>query len=63
MQQWLMPEWMQKYRNYVTNLRGLTIESYMTGHTVHPENAPLVKSQILLLENLHNAGLLRDIAE
>lgn len=61
---WIMPYWMEKYRLFIVNTGGNRVEDMMNGHADPFSNLPLstlqacVKSQIILLNNLHDAGLL-----
>ena len=67
-QQWKMPAWMEPYRKHVCNTGGNDIESMMNGDADPRVNLPLstlqacVKSQILLLERLNDAGRLGNAA-
>lgn len=62
---WVMPEWMQPYRELITNTGGNQIEELMNDHTANLfSNAPramlcvVVKSQVALLTNLHTTGVI-----
>lgn len=70
MTQWTMPEWMEPYRKFITNTGGNQIELMINGNADPQINLPLstlqacVKSQVALLEGLHQADMLvdRDLA-
>ena len=62
-QPWVMPSWMEPYRNMIVNTGGNTVEEMMNGDANPMINLPLstlqacVKSQVLLLELLHKKGI------
>ena len=62
---WVMPEWMEPYREYIHNTGGNTVESMMNGDASPLINLPLsmlqacVKSQVSMLYGLHEASKLR----
>jgi hypothetical protein len=62
---WTMPEYLEKYRDLIVNTGGNSIEDLMNDkHTTHFANhvrsaiIVAVKSQIALLESLHERGML-----
>lgn len=62
---WKMPKWMKKYRALICNTGGNDIESMVNGNADPVINLPLstlqacVKSQVILLESLYEAGKLK----
>jgi hypothetical protein len=62
---WFMPTWMEQYRELICNTGGNTIEQLMNGDASPLINLPLstlqacVKSQVTLLETLHDDGALK----
>lgn len=60
-----LPEWMRPYLVHVCNTGGNDIEEMCNGHADPYTNLPLstlqacVKSQVILLQRLHDSGLLR----
>lgn len=66
--QWKMPKWMEQYRKLIeSGCGGLTAEQLMNRHDVNSFNNPLVyelqglcEEKILLLEKLHDKGLLKE---
>ena len=60
--QWVMPEWMEQYRQYFVNTGGNSIEDLMNMKVDSRVNLPLamlqvcVESQALLLVRLRNQG-------
>jgi len=63
--EWTMPDWMEPYRESITNHGGNSIESCMNGNAGPFVNLPLftiqtmVKAQVALLTVLHSEGKLR----
>jgi hypothetical protein len=61
---WKMPKWMEPFRASIVNTGGNEIEDMMNGNADPRVNLPLstlqacIKSQVLLLENLHERGVL-----
>lgn len=61
---WRMPKWMRKYEPYICNTGGNDVTAMNNGHADPFSNLPLstlqacVKSQVILLETLHENGLL-----
>ena len=61
---WTMPKWMEPYRHLIVNTGGNTVEELLSTNTdvnVNSIRARLevgVDSQVVLLEKLHNRGLL-----
>lgn len=65
-EKWVMPEWMEKYRDLINNTGGNSIEDLQNDHTTNLfVNAPraliccCVHAQVLLFETLHKKGLLK----
>lgn len=65
-EKWVMPEWMEPFRKFITNTGNNPIEELMNDHHSTAFNNVIraglivsVDSQIILLHRLHNAGLLR----
>jgi len=62
---WKMPTWMEPYRNLIVNTGGNSVEDMMNGNADPRVNLPLstlqacVKSQVLLLAKLREAGALK----
>ena len=62
--QWTMPAWMEPYREMIVNTGGNPVEEMVNGDADPMINLPLstlqacVKSQVSLLNHLHNEGLL-----
>lgn len=62
--EWMMPNYLEPYRDCICNTGGNTIEQMVNGNADPFINLPLstlqacVKSQIILLENLVKAGYL-----
>lgn len=62
---WSMPVWMEPYRDMIVNTGGNSIEDLMNDRTDSRVNLPLVilsaavRSQVLLLQILHERRLLR----
>lgn len=65
---WTMPDWMRPYEDLFINTGGNTVEDLMNRHPSDANvviNAPLalicvaVESQVALLEELRNRGLLK----
>jgi hypothetical protein len=63
---WVMPQWMEPYRQHFHNTGGNTIEEVMNRKDITVfNNAPMalictaVESQVALLHTLHKAGLLQ----
>ena len=62
---WTMPVWMRPYAGYIVNTGGNDVTEMMNGHADPRINLPLsmlqacVKSQVALLELLHEANALR----
>lgn len=63
---WVMPEWMEKYRELITNTGGNDIERLMSltskdtrGNIILGALAVSVDSQINLLQRLKNEGFLK----
>ncbi len=68
MKKWIMPDWMEQYKDLIVNTGGNGIGELMNDNkSTAFNNAPraiicvAVKSQISLLEKLHDKGLLVDI--
>ena len=66
--EWTMPEWMEPYRNVITNTGGNPIEDLMNDHDSNMFNNAVraalciaVASQVSLLEKLHNEGRLVEV--
>lgn len=65
---WKMPKWMEPYREQIVNTSGNTVEDMVNGNASPIINLPLstlqacVKSQVLLLGNLHTNRMLIYIA-
>lgn len=63
---WVMPRWMERYREYICNTGGNSIEDMMNGNADPFANLPLstlqacVKSQVLMLNAMHKDGVLPD---
>jgi hypothetical protein len=64
---WVMPKWMESYRNMICNTGGNPIEELMNDNTTTMNNNIVrvaliisVDSQISLLTKLHDKGLLND---
>jgi hypothetical protein len=62
--QWAMPDWMERYRQLISNTGGNSVESLMNDHTTTAfSNVILagmivsVDSQVKLLMQLHEQGL------
>lgn len=61
---WTMPEWMERYRSFIYNTGGNSVEDLMNCKATMFTNIPLtvlsdcVRSQVALLEGLHREGLL-----
>lgn len=61
---WKMPKWMEPYRAHICNTGGNDIEGMVNGNADPMINLPLstlqacVKSQVSLLQRMHDAGLL-----
>ena len=61
---WVMPEWMEPYREYIRNTGGNVIEDMVNGNADPIINLPLstlqacVKSQVSMLEGLFVNGKL-----
>ena len=64
MKKWKMPKWMQPYADCIVNTGGNDIEDMVNGHADPLVNLPLstlqacVKSQVSLLNQLHEEGML-----
>jgi hypothetical protein len=62
--EWVMPEWMEKYRNHFQNTGGNSIERLMNCKTDASSNLLLaslciaVESKVYLLNELHRKGIL-----
>lgn len=63
--QWVMPEWMEPYRDMIRNTGGNSVESLMNDHKTNGFNNSIraalivaVDSQVSLLGALHRAGRL-----
>ena len=63
---WKMPKWMEPYRGSICNTGGNSVEElYNDNHTdaltnfVRAALCVAVKSQVILLERLHEEGMLR----
>jgi hypothetical protein len=62
---WIMPDWMEPYRQAFCNTGGNTVECLVNGDTDPVINLPVstleacVKSQVLFLEALKRQGRLR----
>jgi hypothetical protein len=62
---WIMPAWMEPYRQHIWNTGGNRIEDLVNGDADPLINLPLstiqacVKSQVGLLQTLHQKGMLR----
>lgn len=65
MKKWKMPKWMQQYRPFICNTGGNDVEEMVNGNADPRINLPLstlqacVKSQVHLLQSLHDAGQLK----
>ena len=64
-QPWVMPEWMEPYRDLINNTGGNPVEELMNDHSTNVfVNAPramlcvAVASQVMLLTHLHEGGAL-----
>ena len=62
---WVMPEWMENYREYICNTGGNPIEELMNDSGTNMFNNHVrmgliiaVKSQVTLLERLHNESVI-----
>ena len=62
---WVMPEWMEKYRDLIGNTGGNSVEQLMNNHSANLfNNSPLVvlicsvDSQVNLLARLHKEGMI-----
>lgn len=61
---WKMPPWMEPYREHIVNTGGNRVEDMVNGSASPLVNLPLstlqacVKSQVALLNRLHDAGVL-----
>ena len=60
---WTMPDWMEKYRSLINNTGGNSVEDLVrdrkTNMLINAPRAMLcvaVKSQVMLLESLHESG-------
>ncbi len=65
MKKWIMPGWMIQYKDMIVNTGGNTVESLMNDENSNMfNNAPralicvAIKSQVRLLEELYEKGLL-----
>lgn len=65
MEEWVMPEWMERYRDCICNTGGNPIEELMNDHTTTADNNIIraaiiisVDSQINLLYSLKTKGFL-----
>lgn len=63
---WTMPDWMEPFRNMISDTGGNPIEELMNDrHTTTFENAPrailcvAVNAQVTLLERLHKSGRIK----
>lgn len=69
-EKWQMPEWMERYREYIGNTGGNSVEELLdrlaNESGLMKTNFPVavlaiaVESQVDLLERMHRAGLLED---
>lgn len=64
--EWAMPEWMERYRAYINNTGGNSVEDLMNDHgsTLHNNGIRAIlccacAAQVQMLEALHRAGQLR----
>ncbi len=64
-EKWTMPEWMEKYREFIGNTGGNSIESLMNDKKTNSFNNVIkaglivsVHSQIMLLTVLHDRGII-----
>lgn len=64
---WIMPEWMEPYRELISNVGSTSIEDLMNDRFTTSFTNPLrfsmiiaVKSQVQLLNKLHEKGILDD---
>jgi hypothetical protein len=62
--EWVMPEWMEKYRPFICNTGGNPVEELVNDHDSNVQNNWIrtalivgVKSQVGLLITLHEKGL------
>jgi hypothetical protein len=61
---WTMPDWMESLRKFIGNTGGNSVEAMVNGDATPFSNLPLstlqacVKSQVNLLERLHNHNIL-----
>ncbi len=64
-EQWKMPKWMERYRHFICNTGGNDVVAMVNGNADPFINLPLstlqacVKSQVILLNTLHQKGMLR----
>lgn len=69
MKPWKMPKWMEPYRPMICNTGGNDVTDMMNGSADPRVNLPLstlqacVKSQVILLERLHDGDMLPPPAE